>query len=60
MKWQWQQAALDANENVNENFHPDNCQLSIIHCPLASSLCHATPKINFFHLKWGKNLEKVR
>ena len=48
MKWQWQQAVLAANENVNENFHPDNYQLSISEL---RSLCHATPKINFFHLE---------
>ena len=54
MKWQWQQAALDANENVNENFHPDNCQLSIINYQLArraSLPCH--PKNKLFPPEMG-------
>ena len=49
MKWQWQ---LAANENVNENFHLDNYQLSIVNCQFAAPQhCHATPKINFCHLR---------
>ena len=45
--------AANENDDENDNFHIDvNCQFSIVTCQFAAlQHCHATPKINFFHLE---------
>ena len=44
--------AANDNDDENDNFHMEvNYQFSIIHYQFAAPQhCHATPKMNFFHL----------